>query len=343
MKLVTITEIQHKRMVKSLKLILIFAILLAIVFVISMNTGTVRLSPQEVFDTLLGNSSDKHHIILYQLRLPRMIIAIMVGASLAISGAILQGISRNGLADPGIIGINSGAGLVVLLIVVMKPTSTGVNPYILPLFALIGAALTALLIYLLAFKKGEGMTPTRLLLVGIAVSAGLSAVSIILTLRLNPNEYDFVLQWNLGNLYGGNWSFVLALLPWTLLLLPYVYYKSHVLNLLNLNDALGTSLGLSLEREKLYLLAVAVGLAASAVAIGGGIGFIGLMGPHIARKLVGPKHQFMLPVTALIGSLLVLTGDTIARSIMKYSELPAGIIITLIGAPYFLYLLIKSK
>ncbi|MCI3924722.1 iron ABC transporter permease [Paenibacillus sp. TRM 82003] len=338
-----ISEIHRIRTKKSMTLVVSISTLLFLTFIVSMNTGTVQLSPLEVWSTLFGDGSRKQEIILYHLRLPRMVIAVMVGAGLAVSGAILQGISRNGLSDPGILGINAGAGLAVLALVSMAPSRQMADPFVLPFFALVGASLTAVLIYLLAYKKGQGMTPTRLLLVGIAVAAGLSAVTVILTLKLNPENFNFVLQWNLGTLWGANWDFVLALLPWSLLLLPFAFMKSHMLNILSLNDSIGTGLGLSLEREKLILLAVAVGLAASAVATGGGIGFIGLIAPHMARRLVGPKHQFMLPVTAMAGALLVLAGDTIARSVMEYSEIPAGVVISLLGAPYFLYLLIKSK
>lgn len=213
----------------------------------------------------------------------------------------------------------------------------------MPFLALIGAIATAGIIYMLAYKKGHGISPTRLLLTGIAVGAGLSAISIILTLQLNPRNLEFVVTWQMGSLWGSNWKFVLALLPWIVILLPYVYRKANVLNLLSMNEHIAASLGVSLQRERLALMAGAVGLAASSVATGGGIGFIGLLGPHIARRLVGPQHQYMLPITALVGSLLVLAGDTIGRSIMPATEVPAGIVISLIGGPYFLYLLIRTK
>lgn len=290
-----------------------------------------------------GEGTFKQETVLFRLRLPRMVIAVLIGAGLAISGAVLQGISKNGLADPGILGINSGASLVVLIMVIAAPSTLFANPFVLPIGALCGSCFSAFLIYVMSYKKGHGLMPTRMLLVGIAVAAALSAVSVILTLRLNPTEFDMVFEFSLGSLYGGNWDYVLALLPWICIIIPFVYYKSHILNILSLNDSTGIALGYSLEKEKIYLLLAALGLAASSVAIGGGIGFVGLMAPHIARKLVGPKHQYMLPVAALLGSLLVLAGDTIARSILSNTELPAGVVVSMLGAPYFLYLLIKSK
>ncbi|WP_257351029.1 FecCD family ABC transporter permease [Pseudalkalibacillus decolorationis] len=334
---------QQNRKTHSIKMMIVFSGLVIISFIISMNSGTFSMSPIEVIQTLVGGGTHQQNLVLFNLRLPRMVIAVLVGAGLAVSGAILQGISRNDLSDPGILGINAGASLAVLVFVALFPNQTQGSAFLMPFLALIGAGFTAILIYLLSFKKNKGIEPTRLLLVGIAVAAGISAITIILTLKLNPRNLEFVVMWQMGDLWGSNWKFVLALLPWTILLLPFVYYKFPILNLFSLNDHLAGSLGVSIEKERLILLGAAVGLAASSVAIGGGIGFIGLLGPHIARRIVGPQHQFMLPISALVGSLIVLTSDTIARSIMENTEIPVGVVISLLGAPYFLYLLIKSK
>lgn len=333
----------HQRRSRSFKLILIFAALVIAGFIISLNIGRYSISPPEVLQTLLGHGSKKQHIVLFDLRLPRMFIAVMMGAGLAVSGAVLQGIARNGLSDPGILGINSGAGLAVLMYVSFYPTTRAANPFLMPFLALLGAGLTAVFIYVLSYKRGHGISPTRLLLTGIAVGAGLSAVSIILTLQLNPRNMEFVATWQMGSLWGSNWQFVLALLPWLVVLLPFVYWKSRTLNMLSLNEQISGSLGVSINKERLVLLAAAVGLAASSVAIGGGIGFVGLLGPHMARRLVGPQHQYMLPITAGVGALLVLAGDTIGRSFMENTEIPAGVIISLLGGPYFIYLLMKVR
>lgn len=328
---------------RSIKLIIGFAILLIVGFIISLNIGRYSITPPEVLQTLIGQGSKSQSFVLFQLRLPRMIIAVLMGAGLAVSGAVLQGVSRNGLSDPGILGINSGAGLAVLMFIAFYPSTSLAPPFLMPILALLGAGLTALLIYMLSYKKGQGISPVRLLLTGIAVGAGLSAVSIILTLQLNPQNLEFVVTWQLGSLWSSDWEYVLALLPWLVILLPIVYWKSSVLNMLSMSEHIAGSLGVSMNRERLILIAAAVGLAASSVAIGGGIGFVGLLGPHIARRLVGPQHQFMLPIAAAVGSLLVLMGDTIGRSFMEYTELPAGVVISLLGGPYFIYLLFHSK
>ncbi|WP_138496520.1 FecCD family ABC transporter permease [Paenibacillus pinistramenti] len=339
----TFAEIHNVRQKRTFKIVVMLSLILAVIFLISLNTGTMRLTPEQVWAVLTGEGSQKQQTVLFRLRLPRMIIAILVGAGLAVSGAVLQGISKNALADPGILGINSGANLVVLLIVITAPASIFANPFLLPAGALLGSCCTAAIIFAMSYKKGRGLHPSRMLLIGIAVAAALSAISAILTLKLNPMEYDMVYEFSLGSLYGGDWDFVLSLLPWILGVLPFVIYKSHILNILHLNESAGVSLGYSVEKERFYLLLAALALAASSSAIGGGIGFVGLMGPHMARKLVGPKHQFMLPAAALLGAILVIAGDTVARSILKNTELPAGVVISMLGAPYFLYLLLKSR
>ncbi|RAV23283.1 FecCD family ABC transporter permease [Paenibacillus contaminans] len=333
----------NKRTKRSIKIICLFAILLVAGFIISLNVGRYSIAPGDVLQTLLGEGTKKQNIVLFDLRLPRMIIAVLMGAGLAVSGAILQGISRNGLSDPGILGINSGAGLAVLLFVSFYPSNSLAPPFMMPVLALLGAGLTAAFIYLLSYKRGVGISPTRLLLTGIAVGAGLSAVSIILTLQLNPRNLEFVVTWQMGSLWGSNWKFVLALLPWIVILLPFAYWKSKELNMLSMSEQMAGGLGVSIHKERLVLMASAVGLAASSVAVGGGVGFVGLLGPHIARRLVGPQHQYMLPITAGIGALLVLAGDTIGRSFMANTEIPAGVVISLLGGPYFVYLLMRSR
>lgn len=340
-----ITSDIHERKDRKRKIVILSVIgaLIVLVFLISMNTGVIRLSPVEVIKTLFGSGTDKQNLVLFEFRLPRIVISVLIGAGLAISGCVMQGISRNELADPGILGINAGAGLMVMLFISFFPSTTAAPIYLLPVLALIGAGLTAALICVLAYKKNEGFKPTGLLLTGIAVAAGISAAMIVLTLKLSPEKYQFVATWLAGSIWGSSWKFVLALLPWTVVLLPYVMYKAQVMNVLNLGESMATGLGASVTREQLKLLAAAVGLAASCVAVSGGIGFVGLIAPHLARRLVGAKHQMLLPVTALVGALLVITADTLGRWIIQPSEIPTGIVVAVIGAPYFLYLLSRSR
>ncbi len=339
----SIADVERRRTTRNIAVLVILGVLIIIVLLISMNTGVIRLTPLEVIRTLLGQGTERHELILFQFRMPRIVISLLIGAGLAVSGCVMQGISRNALADPGILGINAGAGLMVMLYVSFFPTTSLGSIFLLPILALVGSGATAALIFALSYKRGHGIAPTRLLLTGIAVAAGISSAMIVLTLRLEPQKYQFVATWLAGSIWGTNWKFVAALLPWTIILIPIIFIKAQVLNILNLGDSTATGLGAPVAKEQIIMLAAAVGLAGSSVAVSGGIGFVGLIGPHLARRLVGPKHQVALPTAALTGALLVLTADMLGRWIMQPSEIPAGIVVAVIGAPYFLYLLARSK
>lgn len=319
----------------------IFIILLIILFLISLNTGVIRIDPVTVVKTIFGSGTPRDELLLFEFRLPRITIAMLIGMGLAVSGAVLQGIVKNPLADPGIIGINAGAGLAVMLFVSYFSTELGNSVFIMPVLAFAGAGTAAVIIYAFSYKKDEGVSPIRLILVGVAVAAGISALMIVLTLKLDPRTYDFVATWLAGSIWGSNWNFVLALLPWLLILIPFVYMKSRVLDVLNLGDHTAVSLGMDLEKERRILLAAAVGLAAASVSVSGGIGFVGLIAPHMTRRLVGNKHKYVIPICALVGAVLVLTADTIGRVILQPAEIPTGVVVAIIGAPYFLYLLAK--
>ncbi|MCU6707907.1 iron ABC transporter permease [Paenibacillus sp. J5C_2022] len=334
---------EARRLRRGMMVMSIMSALIIIVFIISMNTGHIRLTPLEVLKTLFGFGTDKQVLILWQFRLPRIVISVLIGAGLAVSGCIMQGISRNALADPGILGINAGAGLMLMLFISFYPTTAAAPVFLMPVLAFIGAGLTAVLIYALAYKRHQGLSPNRLLLTGIAVAAGISAAMIVMTLRLDPDKYQFVATWLAGSIWGTNWEFVFSLLPWICVLLPYVMLKAQTMNVLNLGESTATGLGANVSHEQVKLLGAGVALAASCVAVSGGIGFVGLIGPHLARRLVGPKHQLLLPASALTGALLVLTADTIGRSVIQPSEIPTGVVTAVIGAPYFLYLLARSR
>ena len=334
---------ERSKQIRGYAVLAILSVLIMTFFVISMNIGYIHLTCTEIVKIFLGAGTVKHNLVLLDLRLPRIIISLLVGAALSLSGCILQGVARNPLADPGILGINAGAGMAVVLFISFYPIHAGVSVALLPFIAFAGAGLTAGLIYALAYRRNQGLSGVSLVLVGIAVAAALSAAMIIFTIRMNPNDYHFIAVWLAGSIWGSNWNFVLALLPWLLVLIPFVAYKAHVLNVLGLGDQIAIGVGTALEKERFALLATAVGLASACAAVSGGISFVGLIGPHLARQLVGNRHQFLLPTSALVGSLLLLISDILARILFQPLEIPTGILVAVIGAPYFLYLLAKSK
>lgn len=323
--------------------LIVLGIVLILLMIISINQGYTRLTLLDSLRILAGGGSHQENLIIFAFRLPRIIIAMLVGAGLALSGCIIQGISRNALADPGLLGINAGAGLMVVLFVLLAPVKTELSLFALPFLALTGAGVTAVLIYILAYKRREGLSPIRLILTGIAVQAGISAAMIVLTIVLDENQFYFVAVWLAGQIWGTSWQHVIVLLPWLLVLVPYVLYKARVLDVLNLGEAAAWGLGVAVEWERRVLLAVAVALAAACVAVSGGIGFVGLIVPHLARRLVGPGHRLLLPCSALTGALLVVAADMLARTIVQPAEIPAGLMFAIVGAPYFLVLLAKSK
>lgn len=333
----------RKTMVRHVLVIPAFVLLLLLSFVISMNTGYTKLSPPDTLRILFGGGTDKEKLILFDFRLPRIVISLLVGAGLALSGCVIQGIAKNALADPGLLGINAGAGLMVILFVLFFGSRSFMTVFSLPFLALLGAGGAAALVYALSRKKGEGAVPLRLILTGIAVQAGISALTTVLVVKLDDDQFTFVATWQAGSIWGSNWRFVLALLPWLFTVVPYVLLKHRVLDILNLGDEIACGLGVPVEKERRGLLAAAVALAASSVAVSGSISFVGLIAPHLARRLVGPGHRILLPVCALAGAVLVSAADTIARVIVQPSEIPTGIMVAIIGAPYFLYLLAGNR
>jgi len=321
---------------------LLLSLLLLGTIVVSIGLGPASLSYDRLLPTLLGQGSFKEDFVLFSLRLPRIVITLLAGMALALSGSILQGITRNELADPGIIGINTGAGVAVAIFFLYFPVDVGSFIYGLPVAAFLGALVTAVAIYALSYDRNRGLQPIRLILTGVGFSMALSGIMVILISSTKREKVDFIAKWLAGNIWGTDWTFVYALLPWLIILIPFTLYKANKLNLLALNEPVAIGVGVSIEKERIQLLLTAVALAASAVSVTGGISFIGLMAPHIARALVGPRHQWFLPIALLIGGWLLVLADTIGRNIAGPDGVPAGIVVALIGAPYFIYLLLKK-
>lgn len=315
-----------------------------IVLVLSISYGEYDISPLEVIQTITGTLPQDHpdyrnyNLVVHTFRLPRIVLAFLVGAALATSGAIMQGVTRNPLAEPYLLGVSGGAGLAaVALIVWLKDLPTT----LLPFAAFGGGLLTAALIYTLAWKRGSS-TPIRLILIGVAISALIGALTTMMLLFGEINDVQQAYIWLTGSVYGRNWEHVRALGGWLLAFLPLAFLMARSLNTLNLGDDAAKGLGLRVEWQRGILLVVSVALAAAAVAVSGTIGFVGLVAPHVTRRLVGPSHEGLLPVSALFGGALLVLSDLIGRWVIAPSELPIGIITAMIGAPYFLFLLYRS-
>ncbi|NOU69714.1 iron chelate uptake ABC transporter family permease subunit [Paenibacillus sp. LMG 31461] len=322
-------------------LVVLFA-LIVITAVASMGIGYSKLSFNRLIPVLFGHGTFKEDFVLFSIRLPRIIITLLSGMALALAGSILQSVTRNDLADPGIIGINSGAGVAIAIFFLYVPLKVGSFVYVIPLVAFIGALITAGLIYVFAYSRTRGLDPIRLVLVGVGFSMALSGIMIVILSSAERTKVDFISKWIAGNIWGTDWPFIWALLPWLLILIPFTLFKARKLNLLSLSEESAISVGLKLERERLVLIVTAVAASASAVSVTGGIAFVGLMAPHIAKALVGQRNQLFIPVAVLLGGLLLLFADTIGRNLVDPDGVPAGIMVSLIGGPYFIYLLLKK-
>ena len=313
--------------------VLIFLlVLLAAGMLLSLRLGSLKLSLMQILDTLIHQSAGIRYQIICNIRLPRILAGALVGAGLAVSGAILQGVMRNPLAAPGIIGVSAGGGLAGILVLLALPQFS----MLLVPAAFVGALLTALLVYLLAWK--QGVSPVRLILAGVAVAAMLGAVSSAILL-FNAEKAGGVLDFTIGSLTARSWKH-LQLSSWYLLAgLAGAFFFSEKLNVLALGDEVAKGLGLHVERVRFFFIAVAALLAAGAVSIAGLLGFVGLIAPHIVRIVIGSDNRFLLPCSALFGAFLVTACDTAGRLVIEPSELPAGIIMALLGPPFFLWLL----
>lgn len=332
-----------KNIFKNHKVILLILLaLMGVTILLNMGIGDFSLPYDRAIQTILGNGTSKEKFVLFELRLPRIFITILSGMALALSGAILQGITQNELADPGIMGINSGAGVAVAIFFLFVPIDGGNFSYLIPVVAFIGALFSSIIIYLLAYKKGYGTDPVRLIILGVGFSMALSGLMIVIISSAERSKVEFISKWLSGNVWGIDWVFVLAIVPWLAFLIPFTLYKANKLNIINLGRDISIGLGMNLEKERIELLLSAVALSASAVSVTGNISFIGLMSPHIARALVGHRSQKFIPIAIITGGFLLLLADFIGQNLVKPNGLPAGIIVSLIGAPYFIYILMKK-
>jgi len=325
------------------------AVLLVVSAIISAGIGAVRLHPGEVAKVIWHHLGGQISIdptadaIVWGLRLPRIALAILVGAALATAGALMQALFHNPMADPYIVGVSSGAafGAVLMVALGLNVVTFGIFS-LMPLAAFLGGLLITFLVYALARRTGRVPIGT-LLLTGIAVGGLLQAVTSFLLLQQSSTELRMVMSWLMGSLDGRQWSHVLGLLPYTAIGLLGVLALQRDLNVLALGDETAHHLGVNVERSKFLLLLIASLLAAAAVAVSGIIAFVGLIIPHLMRLIVGPNHRVLLPACLLCGGLLLIWADVIARSLLPGSELPIGIVTSVLGSPFFLYLLHRRE
>lgn len=339
--------VKTRRTLKQRLGLLGLGILVVVLFWLDFNAGYTPMQLSDVWDLLRGNASPAMQLAITEFRLPRIVMSLLVGIGLSVSGCILQGVTRNELADPGVLGINSGAGLMVALYISVFSQSLTGAPVGITAASFIGAFVTFLLVYILS-GEGESKIPSsasssRFVLTGVAISTAVNALTIILLLRMNQSEYGFIANWLAGNIWGATWDNAAVVAPLILILLFYSISRANTLNVLELGPETAVGLGVPFRRSTLSLLVAAVGLASACVAVGGGISFVGLICPHLVRRLMGGRHQILLPASALVGAALMLLSDIISRTLISPDEIAIGVVATIIGTPYFLYLLVNKR
>ncbi|WP_106766351.1 FecCD family ABC transporter permease [Paenibacillus faecalis] len=306
--------------------------------VLSIGLGSVQLSPTDTISTLFGSGDEANRTILWDIRIPRVLLALLIGANLAASGALLQAVMLNPLADPGLTGVSSGAAVAVLFILLAQPKYVS----LVPLAAIVGGLIAAFLVYTWAWNRQTGFTPIRIILSGVAVNAVFGGVIGLLSL-LYSDKLPSALQWLNGSLSGKGMNAVEVLLLYSFIGWIAALLCIRQANILRLGEQVAHNLGQNLNRIRFTLSFVAVYLAAISVSTVGLVGFVGLIVPHIARLLVGSDYKQALPMSLLLGALILLAADTAGRTAFAPTEIPAGIVMSMLGGPYFLYLMRKGE
>lgn len=326
-------------------------ILLAVLALFALDIGAVRLddgvSLQALLDLITGEPvSGQQSWIVRELRLPRVLLAILVGSALAVAGVITQGMFRNPLADPGLIGVSGGAALAAVAVIVLGstwllPLSHLFGSFTLPLAAFCGGLVVTLILYLLGTNKGQTHM-AMLLLVGVAINVIAGALTGILTYMADDQQLRNMTFWSMGSLAYSSYSELFVLALFTLFPLLVVMRYSRLLNAMLLGEEVAGHLGYNVQRAKFVLVVCSALMVGSAVAVSGVIGFIGLVVPHVIRLLFGAEHRLLLPASALSGALLLLLADMLARTMLAPAEVPIGLVMAVLGGPVFLLLLMRQ-
>ncbi|NIK12811.1 FecCD family ABC transporter permease [Alkalibacillus sp. S2W] len=329
---------------KSFYIISLLTVLAIVLMIVSLGIGQLFISPVDVIRAVIGQGTEMENLVVNSFRMPRILLSMLAGAALAMSGAILQGLIRNPLASPDIIGITGGAALTtVIFLAIYTDRSNTLTMSIqwLPLASFIGAVVIGFLVYFLSWKNGR-ITPFRLVLIGVGVAAAADAVTSLVMILGPIHSAAKATIWLTGSVNGTNWNEIATIAPWVFGITFILFIYARRLNMQELGEDLAKNAGQLVQRDRFMLLLLSTSLAGGAVAFAGGIGFVGLMAPHIARKIIGSAFGALIPVSALVGGMIVVLADILGRMLFMPLEVPVGVFTSLIGAPYFIYLLFKS-
>lgn len=348
------TVLQGDRSRQARFLIAVLAVLLVVVALFSLTAGASQASSWSVLKSLFSSQVDpndlavqRDHIIIFDIRLPRIVLGILIGASLAVSGAVMQGLFRNPLADPGLVGVSSGASLGAITIIVLggtflAPVLSVLGMYTLPLAAFFGGLATTLILYRVATRRGRTSIAT-MLLAGIALGAMSGAFSGVLVYIADDRQLRDLTFWGMGSLAGATWIKILTAGPIIALTLVAAPFLARGLNALALGEATANHLGLPIQRIKNTAIVLVAAATGASVAVSGGIGFVGIVVPHLLRLSIGPDHRYLLPASALLGASMLLLADAVSRTVVAPAEIPIGIVTAFVGAPFFLWILLRRR
>lgn len=326
----------------SLKVLILLTALLLTVIYLSLSLGYSHSSLTDLGRLLIGQGEQAQNFIITQIRLPRILACLVGGGSLALAGVLLQTLTRNPLADSGILGINAGAGLVMTIMIGLSADTSLEATASLPLFAMLGGAAAILLVYLVSLQKNHSINPNRLIITGVGISSMLSGFMVAILSLTDDNKMTSIISWLSGKITGNDWTSLAIFAPLLIILWLLTFSRSRVLNIMALNEQTALALGLRLQRERLITLSLATALASLSVVLIGNITFVGLVAGHISHRLLGSQHQNSLPASLIIGMILLTSSDTIGRLLLVGTGIPTGIIVSVLGAPYFLYLMLKT-
>ncbi len=315
----------------------VVSILVLVGVIASLAMGAVDIPIREVLDVITGSGTKVNRQIIFESRLPRAIAAVMVGCNLAVSGTLLQAVTRNPLADPGLIGVTAGAALAATIVLAVLPG----HALLLPIFAFVGAMIAAVVVYTVSWRPGAGSSPMRMILAGVAVNAILGAVIGLLMVAF-ADRIPAMMFWTSGSFNGRGWGHVEMLWPYTFVGLGMALWLRSRLAVMELGDDSAVTMGVPVETTRLLAFAAAALLAGSAASVAGLVGFIGLVIPHLIRLLLGGNYG-LIPVAAIAGGALLLWSDLVARLALAPAEMPVGVVTGLIGGPYFIYLLYRAR
>ncbi|MFC5583582.1 FecCD family ABC transporter permease [Nitratireductor kimnyeongensis] len=344
-------EVDGDRSARARAVILGLVLLYLFLFLTSLGSGASDTSFWSVFSGWLGGGADslplRDRVVIWDIRLPRVVLGSLIGASLAVSGAVMQGLFRNPLADPGIVGVGSGAGLGAITVIVLGNTVLApvigiFGIYALPLAAFFGGVVSTLLLYRVATRRGQTSIAT-MLLAGIALGALAGALSGILVYLADDQELRDLTFWGLGSLAGASWAKIWASGPIILAALAAAPFLARGLDAMVLGEATANHLGVRVQRVKNCAVLTVAAATGASVAVAGGIGFVGIVVPHLLRLTIGPEHRYLLPASALLGACLLLLADAASRMVVAPAELPIGIVTATLGAPFFLWILLRQR